>query len=120
MIGPGADLFKPGFAHSEAANVSCLSSLLIRTGLPARTAVEHMQEWVVNARGKLTEDELLGDQTEQRARPELTQAASRHSYRWCKPPTRGSATTLAVGDDGCVTALKFGVSLFSPKWQRSS
>ena len=50
----------------------------------------------------------------------LTQAASRHSYRWCNPPTRGSTTTFAVGDGRCVTALKLGVSLFSPKWQRSS
>ena len=50
----------------------------------------------------------------------LTQAASRHSYRWCSPPTRGSATTFAVGDGRCVTVLKLGVSLFSPKWQRSS
>ncbi len=48
------------------------------------------------------------------------QAASRHSYRWCSPPTRGSATTLAVEDGRGVAALSFGVSLWSPKWQRSS
>ena len=34
--------------------------------------------------------------------------------------TRGSAMTCAVGDDRGVTALAFGISLFSPKWQRSS
>ena len=46
-------------------------------------------------------------------------AASRHSYRWCSPPTRGSARTFAVGDGGGVTALSFGASLARLKWQRS-
>ncbi len=50
----------------------------------------------------------------------LRYAASRHSYRWCSPPTRGSATTIAAGDGRGVMALAFGVSLLSPKWQRSS
>ena len=47
------------------------------------------------------------------------QDASRHSYRWWKPPTLGNATTFAIDDGRRVTALKFGVSLFNPKWQRS-
>ena len=46
---------------ARAAFGPCRSSLLIRTGLPARTAVEHLLESVVGARGKLA-DELLGDQ----------------------------------------------------------
>ena len=32
-------------------------------------------------------------------------AASRHSYRWCSPPTHGSATTFAAGDGRGVTGL---------------
>ena len=47
-------------------------------------------------------------------------AASRHSYRWCSPPTLGSATTFAVGEGRGVIGLSSGVSLPSPKWQRSS
>ena len=47
-------------------------------------------------------------------------AASRHSYRWYSPPTRGNATTFALGDGRGATARAFGVSLLRPKWQRSS
>ena len=42
-------------------------------------------------------------------------AASRHSSRWCSPPTLGGATTFAVGDGRDVTGLSFGESLSSPQ-----
>ena len=98
-----------------------VSIIIIDPGLDsrARTALEHMLESVVSARGKVLRTNLSATSRVTRA-TKLTQAASRHSYRWCNPPTRGSATTFAVGDGRCVTALKLGVSLFSPKWQRSS
>ena len=98
-----------------------LSIIIIGPGLDsrARTALEHMLESVVSARGKVLRTNFSATSRVTRA-TKLTQAASRHSYRWCSPPTRGSATTFAVGDGRCVTALKLGVSLFSPKWQRSS
>ena len=98
-----------------------LSIIIINPGLDsrARTALEHMLESVVRARGKVLRTNFSATSRVTRA-TKLTQAASRHSYRWCSPPTRGSATTFAVGDGRCVTALKLGVSLFSPKWQRSS
>ena len=98
-----------------------LSIIIINPGLDsrARTALEHMLESVVSARGKVLRTNFSATSRVTRA-TKLTQAASRHSYRWCSPPTRGSATTFAVGDGRCVTALKLGVSLFSPKWQRSS
>ena len=73
-----------------------------------------MLESVVSARGKVLRTNFSATSRVTRA-TKLTQAASRHSYRWCSPPTRGSATTFAVGDGRCVTALKLGVSLFSPK-----
>ena len=72
-----------------------------------------MLESVVSARGKALRTNFSATSRVTRA-TKLTQAASRHSYRWCSPPTRGSATTFAVGDGRCVTALKLGVSLFSP------
>ena len=99
----------------------CLSIIIIGPGLDsrARTALEHMLESVVSARGKVLRTNFSATSRVTRA-TKLTQAASRHSYRWCSPPTRGSATTFAVGDGRCVTVLKLGVSLFSPKWQRSS
>ena len=95
-----------------------LSIIIINPGLDsrARTALEHM---LVSARGKVLRTNFSATSRVTRA-TKLTQAASRHSYRWCSPPTRGSATTFAVGDGRCVTVLKLGVSLFSPKWQRSS
>ncbi len=98
-----------------------LSIIIISPGLDsrARTALEHMLESVVSARGKVLRTNFSATSRVTRA-TKLTQAASRHSYRWCSPPTRGSATTFAVGDGRCVTVLKLGVSLFSPKWQRSS
>ncbi len=98
-----------------------LSIIIIDPGLDsrARTALEHMLESVVSARGKVLRTNFSATSRVTRA-TKLTQAASRHSYRWCSPPTRGSATTFAVGDGRCVTVLKLGVSLFSPKWQRSS
>ena len=98
-----------------------LSIIIINPGLDsrARTALEHMLESVVRARGKVLRTNFSATSRVTRA-TKLTQAASRHSYRWCSPPTRGSATTFAVGDGRCVTVLKLGVSLFSPKWQRSS
>ena len=98
-----------------------LSIIIIGPGLDsrARTALEHMLESVVSARGKVLRTNFSATSRVTRA-TKLTQAASRHSYRWCSPPTPGSATTFAVGDGRCVTALKLGVSLFSPKWQRSS
>ena len=98
-----------------------LSIIIINPGLDsrARTALEHMLESVVSARGKVLRTNFSATSRVTRA-TKLTQAASRHSYRWCSPPTRGSATTFAVGDGRCVTVLKLGVSLFSPKWQRSS
>ena len=98
-----------------------LSIIIIGPGLDsrARTALEHMLESVVSARGKVLRTNFSATSRVTRA-TKLTQAASRHSYRWCSPPTRGSATTFAVGDGRCVTALKLGVSLFSTKWQRSS
>ena len=100
---------------------STLSIIIINPGLDsrARSALEHMLESVVSARGKVLRTNFSATSRVTRA-TKLTQAASRHSYRWCNPPTRGSATTFAVGDGRCVTALKLGVSLFSPKWQRSS
>ncbi len=55
-----------------------------------------------------------------RSPPDRCYAASRHSYRWCSPPTLGSATTFAVGEGRGVIGLSSGVSLPSPKWQRSS
>ena len=98
-----------------------LSIIIISPGLDsrARTALEHMLESVVSARRKVLRTNFSATSRVTRA-TKLTQAASRHSYRWCSPPTRGSATTFAVGDGRCVTVLKLGVSLFSPKWQRSS
>ena len=98
-----------------------VSIIIINPGLDsrARTALEHMLESVVSARGKVLRTNFSATSRVTRA-TKLTQAASRHSYRWCSPPTRGSATTFAVGDGRCVTVLKLGVSLFSPKWQRSS
>ena len=98
-----------------------LSIIIINPGLDSRvqTALEHMLESVVSARGKVLRTNFSATSRVTRA-TKLTQAASRHSYRWCNPPTRGSATTFAVGDGRCVTVLKLGVSLFSPKWQRSS
>ena len=98
-----------------------LSIIIINPGLDSRaqTALEHMLESVVSARGKVLRTNFSATSRVTRA-TKLTQAASRHSYRWCSPPTRGSATTFAVGDGRCVTVLKLGVSLFSPKWQRSS
>ncbi len=98
-----------------------LSIIIISPGLDsrARTALEHMLESMVSARGKVLRTNFSATSRVTRA-TKLTQATSRHSYRWCSPPTRGSATTFAVGDGRCVTALKLGVSLFSPKWQRSS
>ncbi len=48
------------------------------------------------------------------------QAASRHTYLLCSPPTRGNATTFALDDGPGVTGLRSGRSLSSPKWQRSS
>ena len=98
-----------------------VSIIIINPGLDsrARTALEHMLESVVRARGKVLRTNFSATSRVTRA-TKLTQAASRHSYRWCSPPTRGSATTFAVGNGQCVTALKLGVSLFSPKWQRSS
>ena len=98
-----------------------VSIIIINPGLDsrARTALEHMLESVVSARGKVLRTNFSATSRVTRA-TKLTQAASRHSYRWCSPPTRGSATTFAVGDGRWVTVLKLGVSLFSPKWQRSS
>ena len=103
------------------ASARTLSIIIVNPGLDsrARTALEHMLESVVSARGKVLRTNFSATSRVTRA-TKLTQAASRHSYRWCSPPTRGSATTFAVGDGRCVTVLKLGVSLFSPKWQRSS
>ena len=91
-----------------------LSIIIVNPGLDsrARTALEHMLESVVSARGKVLRTNFSATSRVTRA-TKLTQAASRHSYRWCSPPTRGSATTFAVGDGRCVTVLKLGVSLFS-------
>ena len=107
--------------HGERDARQRLSIIIIGPGLDsrARTALEHMLESVVSARGKVLRTNFSATSRVTRA-TKLTQAASRHSYRWCSPPTRGSATTFAVGDGRCVTVLKLGVSLFSPKWQRSS
>ena len=48
-----------------------VSIIIINPGLDsrARTALEHMLESVVSARGKVAEDELLGDQPSKRERP---------------------------------------------------
>ena len=110
-----------GWVNRQQQDVIDLSIIIISPGLDsrARTALEHMLESVVSARGKVLRTNFSATSRVTRA-TKLTQAASRHSYRWCSPPTRGSATTFAVGDGRCVTALKLGVSLFSPKWQRSS
>ena len=112
---------KPSLDHSNPKLDLTLSIIIINPGLDsrARTALEHMLESVVSARGKVLRTNFSATSRVTRA-TKLTQAASRHSYRWCSPPTRGSATTFAVGDGRCVTVLKLGVSLFSPKWQRSS
>ena len=56
-----------------------------------------MLESMVSARGKVLRTNFSATSRVTRA-TKLTQAASRHSYRWCSPPTRGSATTFAVGD----------------------
>ena len=108
-------------ASAADGRLNTLSIIIISSGLDsrARTALEPMLESVVSARGKVLRTNFSATSRVTRA-TKLTQAASRHSYRWCSPPTRGSATTFAVGDGRCVTALKLGVSLFSPKWQRSS
>ena len=112
----GCHLIGQSICHFEiAAEFSICQGLDSR----ARTALEHMLESVVSARGKVLRTNFSATSRVTRA-TKLTQAASRHSYRWCSPPTRGSATTFAVGDGRCVTVLKLGVSLFSPKWQRSS
>ena len=105
----------------QQLRTSALSIVIISPGLDsrARTALEHMLESMVSARGKVLRTNFSATSRVTRA-TKLTQAASRHSYRWCSPPSRGSATTFAVGDGRCVTVLKLGVSLFSPKWQRSS
>ena len=110
-----------GWVNRQQQDVIDLSIIIISPGLDsrARTALEPMLESVVSARGKVLRTNFSATSRVTRA-TKLTQAASRHSYRWCSPPTRGSATTFAVGDGRCVTALKLGVSLFSPKWQRSS
>ena len=50
-----------------------------------------MLESVVSARGKVLRTNFSATSRVTRA-TKLTQAASRHSYRWCSPPTRGSAT----------------------------
>ncbi len=48
-------------------------------------------------------------------------AAARHSYRWCKPPTRSRATTLASRPSGrCSTGRPEGVAFPSPRCVRSS
>lgn len=52
--------------------------------------------------------------TPTRSPTSAAEAASRHSYRCCRPPTRGRATTFAVGDGRGVTALPCGVSLARP------
>ena len=108
-------------SRAQVLRLLTLSIIIISPGLDsrARTALEHMLESVVSARGKVLRTNFSATSRVTRA-TKPTQAASRHSYRWCSPPTRGSATTFAVGDGRCVTALKLGVSLFSPKWQRSS
>ena len=52
--------------------------------------------------------------------PALIQAASRHSYRWWSPSTRGRATMLAVSEGRGVTGRPSGVSLARPRCVRSS
>ena len=66
-----------------------LSIIIINPGLDsrARTALEHMLESVVSARGKVLRTNFSATSRVTRA-TKLTQAASRHSYRWCSPPTR--------------------------------
>ncbi len=114
---PGPHLDQNVLGRLRGSSLSII--IIINPGLEARTALEHMLESVVSGRGKLLRTNFSATSRVTRA-TKLTQAASRHSYRWCSPPTRGSATTFAVGDGRCVTVLKLGVSLFSPKWQRSS
>ena len=47
------------------------------------------------------------------------QAASRHSYRWWRPPMRGSEVTVASGDGGRHTARVVGGSLPRDRCVRS-
>ena len=47
-------------------------------------------------------------------------AASRHSYRRCTPPMRGSETTVALRDGGDVASRPPGVSFPRPRCVRSS
>ena len=74
-----------------------LSIIIINPGLDsrARTALEHMLESVVSARGKVLRTNFSATSRVTRA-TKLTQAASRHSYRWCNPPTRGCAFYLFI------------------------
>ena len=99
-----------GLFPGNCAVLFSLSIIIICPGLDSRawTALEHMLESVVSARGKVLRRNFSATSRVTRA-TKLTQAASRHSYRWCSPPTRGSATTFAVGDGRCVTVLKLGV-----------
>ena len=63
-----------------------LSIIIINPGLDsrARTALEPMLESVVRARGKVLRTNFSATSRVTRA-TKLTQAASRHSYRWCSP-----------------------------------
>ena len=98
-----------------------VSIIIINPGLDsrARTALEHMLESVVSARGEVLRTNFSATSRVTRA-TKLTQAASRHSYRWCSPPDSRQCDDFRRRDGRCVTVLKLGVSLFSPKWQRSS
>jgi len=76
-----------------------------------------MSDVSANGRAKM----ILSERRQQAARwRRATRARLCGTYRWCSPPTRVSATTFDVGDGRGVMALAFGMSLLSPKWQRSS
>jgi hypothetical protein len=56
----------------------------------------------------------------QRSEPMPPYAAVRHSYLWCNPPTRGSATTLAGPSGRLVAGRPAGVAFLRPICVRSS
>ena len=67
--------------------------------------------------GPAREGPLSRGQTaeEKPSRDPSVQAASRQSYRRWSPPTRGIATTFALGDGRGVTDRREGVSLLRPR-----
>ena len=78
------------FSKALVVRIDFLSIIIINPGLDsrARTALEHMLESVVSARGKVLRTNFSATSRVTRA-TKLTQAASRHSYRWRPVPKLG-------------------------------